>query len=125
MHSATLRGLPAVFKAQPAPDGIDEAKVRHHHAMTPSQYLIDHPIFHRGVGRKVADCIALVGFQQDACVPVDTHIRRIASRYTHLLKSRSVAQQPGLYICFVNVKATLCYLPILGPSKDSLIKRHH
>lgn len=28
MHSATLRGLPAVFKAQPAPDGIDEAKRR-------------------------------------------------------------------------------------------------
>jgi N-glycosylase/DNA lyase len=34
----------------------------------------------KGVGRKVADCVALFSLDQTACVPVDTHVWQIAVR---------------------------------------------
>jgi 3-methyladenine DNA glycosylase/8-oxoguanine DNA glycosylase len=34
----------------------------------------------RGVGRKVADCVALFSLDQAGAVPVDTHVWRIACR---------------------------------------------
>ena len=33
-----------------------------------------------GVGPKVADCVALFSLDQSACIPVDTHVWRIARR---------------------------------------------
>ena len=33
-----------------------------------------------GVGPKVADCVALFSLDQAACIPVDTHVWRIARR---------------------------------------------
>ena len=33
-----------------------------------------------GVGRKVADCVALFSLDQDAAIPVDVHVQHIASR---------------------------------------------
>ena len=34
----------------------------------------------KGVGRKVADCVALFSLDQTGCIPVDTHVWRIANR---------------------------------------------
>lgn len=34
-----------------------------------------------GVGRKVADCVAVFALDQPGCVPVDTHVWAIACRY--------------------------------------------
>jgi N-glycosylase/DNA lyase len=51
---------------------------------------------HSGVGRKIADCIALFSLDADQAVPVDTHIWKIAlSRYTPELRGKSLT--PATY----------------------------
>jgi N-glycosylase/DNA lyase len=51
---------------------------------------------HSGIGRKIADCIALFSLDADEAVPVDTHIWQIAcARYTPELKGKSLT--PGAY----------------------------
>lgn len=47
--------------------------------------------FH-GVGRKVADCVALFSLDQPDCIPVDTHVLAIAQRYM----DRSLQQAKSL-----------------------------
>ena len=44
------------------------------------QAVQDTLICYKGIGRKVADCVALFSLDQPACVPVDTHVWRIACR---------------------------------------------
>jgi N-glycosylase/DNA lyase len=34
-----------------------------------------------GVGRKVADCVALFSMDKPECIPVDTHVFQIAKRF--------------------------------------------
>lgn len=43
-----------------------------------------------GIGRKVADCIALFSLDQFDIVPVDTHIWKIAKKYIPSLKTKSL-----------------------------------
>jgi N-glycosylase/DNA lyase len=51
---------------------------------------------HAGVGRKIADCIALFSLDADQAVPVDTHIWQIAqARYLPALRGRSLT--PATY----------------------------
>eukprot|EP00511_Aplanochytrium_stocchinoi_P011379 CAMPEP_0204873996 /NCGR_PEP_ID=MMETSP1348-20121228/42158_1 /ASSEMBLY_ACC=CAM_ASM_000700 /TAXON_ID=215587 /ORGANISM="Aplanochytrium stocchinoi, Strain GSBS06" /LENGTH=334 /DNA_ID=CAMNT_0052029599 /DNA_START=122 /DNA_END=1126 /DNA_ORIENTATION=+ len=52
--------------------------------------------FH-GVGRKVADCVALFSLDCTGCIPVDTHVWQIACRYydPSLLESKSLT--PKIY----------------------------
>ena len=38
----------------------------------------------KGVGRKVADCIALFSMDCPSCVPVDTHVFQIAKKFGFL-----------------------------------------
>jgi N-glycosylase/DNA lyase len=49
--------------------------------------------FH-GVGRKVADCVALFSLAKEDCVPVDTHVRQIAERDYHF-KSKAKSKTVG------------------------------
>jgi len=50
-----------------------------------------------GVGPKVADCVALFSLDQSACVPVDTHVWRIARRdYDPTLEERA-SITPAVY----------------------------
>eukprot|EP00953_Heterococcus_sp_UTEX-ZZ885_P008656 5170-Heterococcus_DN1.PRE.1 len=51
----------------------------------------------RGVGPKVADCIALFSCDQTGCIPVDVHVWRIACRDydTSLQKAKSLT--PTIY----------------------------
>lgn len=44
------------------------------------QAVQDTLISYKGIGRKVADCVALFSLDQPACIPVDTHVWRIACR---------------------------------------------
>ena len=44
------------------------------------QAVQDALISYKGIGRKVADCVALFSLDQPACIPVDTHVWRIACR---------------------------------------------
>eukprot|EP01069_Polyplicarium_translucidae_P001510 Polyplicarium_translucidae@DN1694_c0_g1_i3.p3 len=48
----------------------------------------------RGVGRKVADCIALYAFDQLECVPLDTHMLKVAK--THLPANAGARFSKGL-----------------------------
>jgi N-glycosylase/DNA lyase len=49
-----------------------------------------------GVGRKVADCVALFSLDQTAAVPVDTHVWNIAIRdYAAYLRTPGVAENNG------------------------------
>ncbi|MGC4046692.1 MAG: DNA glycosylase [Armatimonas sp.] len=46
---------------------------------------------HNGIGRKIADCIALFSLDADSAVPVDTHIWQIScALYTPELKGKSL-----------------------------------
>jgi N-glycosylase/DNA lyase len=46
---------------------------------------------HSGIGRKIADCIALFSLDADGAVPVDTHIWQIScARYTPELREKSL-----------------------------------
>ncbi|KAL3797635.1 hypothetical protein HJC23_013467 [Cyclotella cryptica] len=47
---------------------------------TNSQVVQDSLIQFSGIGRKVADCIALFSLDQDDAIPVDVHVQHIASR---------------------------------------------
>ena len=50
----------------------------------------------RGVGRKIADCVCLFALDKDEAVPVDTHVRQLATRlYLPDVKTRTVT--PALY----------------------------
>lgn len=52
------------------------------------EYLIKFP----GVGRKVADCIALFSLDKFDCVPVDTHVWDIAKKfYSKQLRARNAS----------------------------------
>jgi N-glycosylase/DNA lyase len=57
-----------------------------------------------GVGRKVADCVALFSLDQVDCIPVDTHMWNIACRYMDpgLLASKSLTPKIYNYVgdCF-------------------------
>jgi N-glycosylase/DNA lyase len=49
-----------------------------------------------GIGKKVADCIALFSLRQGEAIPVDTHVWHIACRWDpSLLKSKSLT--PSIY----------------------------
>eukprot|EP00003_Mantamonas_plastica_P027874 TRINITY_DN6108_c0_g1_i2.p1 TRINITY_DN6108_c0_g1~~TRINITY_DN6108_c0_g1_i2.p1 ORF type:complete len:206 (+),score=56.49 TRINITY_DN6108_c0_g1_i2:215-832(+) len=48
-----------------------------------------------GVGRKVADCIALFSLDDCSCIPVDTHVFSIAQRYDSSLRNKNL--NPKLY----------------------------
>jgi len=54
-----------------------------------------------GVGRKVADCVALFSLDQKAAIPVDVHVWDIAIRdypeYTESLTSKTKSLTPTLY----------------------------
>lgn len=50
-----------------------------------------------GVGRKVADCILLFGYERDSVVPVDTHCLQLARRYFFPETSKDTSLTTGLY----------------------------
>eukprot|EP00750_Incisomonas_marina_P030441 INCI7505.2.p1 GENE.INCI7505.2~~INCI7505.2.p1 ORF type:complete len:389 (+),score=68.40 INCI7505.2:200-1366(+) len=50
-----------------------------------------------GVGRKVADCVALFSLDQTACVPVDVHVWNIACRDFDRSLSQSKSLTPTVY----------------------------
>ena len=47
---------------------------------TDGQVVQENLIQFSGIGRKVADCIALFSLDQDDAIPVDVHVQHIASR---------------------------------------------
>jgi N-glycosylase/DNA lyase len=50
----------------------------------------------RGVGQKIADCVCLFSLDKDEAVPVDTHVRQLASRlYMPELKTKTIT--PATY----------------------------
>ncbi len=49
-------------------------------SMQDAQAVQDELIKFSGIGRKVADCIALFSLDQDDAIPVDVHVQHIASR---------------------------------------------
>jgi len=46
-----------------------------------------------GIGRKVADCICLFSLDKVECIPVDTHVWKIAQRYLPKLKAKKLNDQ--------------------------------
>ena len=51
-----------------------------------------------GVGRKVADCVALFSLDQDAAIPVDVHVQHIASRdYDPTVLGEAKSLTPKVY----------------------------
>jgi len=49
-------------------------------SMQDSQAVQDELVKFSGIGRKVADCVALFSLDQDDAIPVDVHVQHIASR---------------------------------------------
>ena len=62
-----------------------------------------------GIGRKIADCIALFSLDADAAVPVDTHIWRIAKTY-YAPELRDASLTPAHY-----ERAVLAFQSKFGP----------
>jgi N-glycosylase/DNA lyase len=51
-----------------------------------------------GIGRKVADCIALFSLDSDEAIPVDVHVQHIASRdYDPTVLGQSKSLTPTIY----------------------------
>ena len=51
-----------------------------------------------GIGRKVADCIALFSLDQDDSIPVDVHVQHIASRdYDPTVLGEAKSITPTIY----------------------------
>lgn len=51
----------------------------------------------RGIGRKVADCVALFSLDQTEAIPVDVHVQRIASRDYDPTLSQAKSLTPTIY----------------------------
>lgn len=59
----------------------------------PRQEVQDALVEFQGVGRKVADCVALFSLDQFDCIPVDTHVWQIACRDYHFsAKNKSLTK---------------------------------
>ena len=56
-----------------------------------------------GVGRKVADCVALFSLDQTACVPVDVHVY-VRPRFCYIMPCFA-HQQSDACVCLVNGNA--------------------
>ena len=63
-----------------------------------SQAVQDELTKFSGIGRKVADCIALFSLDQDDSIPVDIHVQHIASRdYDPSVLGQSKSLTPTIY----------------------------
>lgn len=54
----------------------------------------------RGVGMKIADCVLLFSMDKDQAVPVDTHVRQVATRY-YLPEFKQKTLTPAIYSSIV------------------------
>jgi N-glycosylase/DNA lyase len=54
----------------------------------------------RGVGMKIADCVLLFAMDKDQAVPVDTHVRQVATRY-YLPEFKQKTLTPAVYASIV------------------------
>ncbi len=66
--------------------------------MSDSQAVQDELTKFSGIGRKVADCIALFSLDQDDAIPVDVHVQHIASRdYDSTVLGEAKSITPTIY----------------------------